>query len=111
MKKLITLAFVFLATQAVAAESWTDREICRAATKTYFWLSDLPADAPDQGDFMGFVSEKKNLYTCRVDGDVAEFKWVNKSSEKMHSRSTKVEISGPSLIVKSDIKTESFRVR
>lgn len=108
MKLIVALVISFLATQAVANVSWTDREICRAATKTYFWLSQLPSDGPDQGNYMGFMSSKPNYYTCRVDGNVAEFKWVNNSSEKMRSRSTKIEIDGSKLTITSDMKTESF---
>lgn len=108
MKPIAAVVISFLATQAVANESWSDREICRAATKTYFWLNELPSDGPDQENYMGFMSAKHNYYTCRVDGNVAEFKWVNNSSEKMRSRSTRIEINGDRLTVESDMKTESF---
>lgn len=108
MKPVIALVISFLATQAGATESWSDREICRAATKTYFWLNELPSDGPDQGNYMGFMSAKRNYYTCRVDGNVADFKWVNKSSEKMRSRSTTIQINGNRLTVESDMKTENF---
>lgn len=108
MKFIVASTIVALATQAVASESWSDREMCRAATKTYFWLKEMPTDGPDQGAFMGFKSAKNNYYTCRIDGNIADFKWVNQSSEKMRSRSTTLDVSGGTLTVNTDMKTESF---
>ncbi len=108
MRIVFVIAIAVSATRVFANDVWPDREICRAATKTYFWLKYLPSDAPDQGNYMGFRSAKQNYYTCRVDVDVADFKWINKSSEKMRSRSTEIEIDGSNLTIKSDMKTESF---
>ncbi len=108
IRTVYAIAIAFTATQSFASEGWSDREICRAATKTYFWLSELPSDAPDQEVYMGFWSAKQNYYTCRIDGDVVDFRWVNKSSEKMRSQSTKIEFSRNKLTVISDMKTESF---
>lgn len=108
MKSILASAIFFCAGQAVAVESWPDWEICRVATKTYFWLNTVPVDAPDQGKYMGFQSVKKNYYTCYFDGDIADFKWTNKSSEEMRSRSTKFKRTGNRLTVITDIKTENF---
>jgi hypothetical protein len=47
MKKILPLVVAITATQVHADNVWSEREICRAATKTYFWLSSLPIDAPD----------------------------------------------------------------
>lgn len=108
MRIVFAMILALSATQTFADEIWSEREICRAATKTYFWLKELPSDAPDEGVYMGFMSERQNYYTCRVDGDVADFLWVNKSFEKMRSQSTKFEINGSTLTVETDMKTENF---
>jgi len=105
---ILAIAIFFSATESTAGETWSDRDICRAATKTYFWLSELPSDAPNQGQYMGFRSAKQNYYTCRVDDRVADFRWLNKSSESMKSRSTKIVVSDGTLTVISDMKTERF---
>lgn len=93
MRTILGIAILFALTQSLAAEGWSDREVCRAATKTYFWLDKLPVDAPDKGDFMGFLSEKKNYYTCRINGDIADLSWVNMSSEKNEQSKHKGRIS------------------
>jgi hypothetical protein len=98
---------LFVFSPATGGE-WTDREICRAATKVYFFLSELPQDAPDQGEHMGFRSAESNYYTCRVDGGVADFRWINKSGEQMNSRVTQFEVQASTLTVKSDMQTEVF---
>lgn len=57
---------------------------------------------------MGFKSAKNNHYTCRIDGNIADFKWVSQASEKMRSRSTTLVTDGRTLTVITDMKTESF---
>ena len=47
---------------------WPDREVCRAAVKTYFFLRTNPADAVDSGGYFGFRSAAGNVYTCRIAG-------------------------------------------
>ena len=93
---------------AFSQEKWSDREICRAATKTYFWLNELPTDAPDNPDYMGFRSNNANYYTCRVVGRAIHFVWLNQSAESMQSQSTKFELDEGRLTIISDIKTEKF---
>lgn len=108
MRLPVIIAIGLIAASPAVAGEWADREICRAATKVYFCLPELPQDAPDQGEHMGFVSAKNNYYTCRADGGVADFRWTNKSGEQMTSRVTSYSIVGPSLTVKSDLQTETF---
>lgn len=108
MRSILFLFSLLAANQAVADLIWTDREICRAATKTYFWLRDLPKDATDQGQYMGFMSADRHYFTCRVDGQIADLRWSDQSSAPMRSRSTRVEIEKGRLTVRSDRKTERF---
>ncbi len=98
----------FISTPIFADAVWSDREICRAAAKTYFFLSELPNDAPDIGAYMGFVSAKGNFYSCQIDGGVVDFAWVNKSGENMRSRSTSFTVTDGTLTVKTDMVTETF---
>ena len=95
---------------AASADSgiWTDREICRAAVKTYFFLRQKPADTADNGDYLGFRSAAGNTYTCRIAGRRAEFRWVNSSGERMNSGSTRFRVSAGTLIVETDMKKETF---
>ncbi len=95
---------------AASADSgtWTDREICRAAAKTYFFLRTRPADAVDGDGFFGFRSERGNVYTCRIAGQRAEFRWVNSSGRRMKSDSTRFRVSDDLLIVQTDMKKETF---
>lgn len=109
MRYLQLFAITLIASPVLADGTWSDREICRAATKTYFFLSEAPADATDAGRYMGYVSAKGNTYTCRVDGNVADFAWINKSGENMRSRTTTFAIAGPRLTVKTDMMTEVFK--
>ena len=85
-----------------------DREICRAAVKTYFFLGKKPADAGDSGEYFGFSSAAGNTYTCRIAGRRAEFRWVNTSGERMKSNSTRFRVSDGTLIVETDMKKETF---
>lgn len=88
--------------------SWSDREICRAAVKTYFFLSILPTDAQSVEGYDGFRSQAGNLYGCAVSGDVTAFRWVNDSGSNMSSRSTRFTLSGSRLTVISDMQREVF---
>ena len=87
---------------------WPDREICRAALKTYFFLRTKPANALDSGEYFGFRSTAGNIYTCRVAGQRAEFRWVNASGESMESDSTRFRVSAGTLIVQTDMMKETF---
>jgi hypothetical protein len=109
MRKILILLVTFLATQSFAATEWSDREICRAAAKTYFWLSDLPSDAPDQNDYMGFRSAAQNYYTCRIDGNNVDFVWKNDASVDMRSQNTKFIVRGNELTVTTDLAAETFK--
>ena len=95
-------------TASADGNAWTDREICRAAVKTYFFLGKKPADAGDRGEYFGFSSATGNTYTCRIAGRRAEFRWVNTSGEKMKSDSTSFQVSDGTLIVETDMKKETF---
>ena len=109
---LIATALIALVPSALLAEAgyWTDREICRAATKTYFFTSSRPADAPDQGDRLGFISDSGNIYTCRIEGTSVAFYWVNDSGETMESSSSSFSIVGDQLHVRTDMMEEIFEV-
>jgi len=96
-----------LALPATAAD-WSPREICRAATKTYFFLDALPGDAADSGDRFGFRSAAGYIYTCRLDGNIAAFYWRNSSGQPMESRSTTFALAAGRLIVTTDLGTETF---
>lgn len=85
-----------------------DREICRAAVKTYFFLRTKPANAVDSGEYFGFRSAAGNVYTCRIAGQRAEFRWVNSSGKMMKSDSTRFRVSAGTLIVQTDMKKETF---
>ena len=87
---------------------WADREICRAAVKTYFFLRTKPEDAVDSGEYFGFRSAAGNVYTCRIAGQRAEFRWVNSRGKMMKSDSTRFRMSADTLIVQTDMKTETF---
>ena len=87
---------------------WTDREICRAAVKTYFFLGIKPADAPDKGEFLGFRSASGNVYTCRGAGTRTQYHWVNASGETMNSSSTMFRLEGDTLTIRTDMTEERF---
>ena len=87
---------------------WTDREICRAAVKTYFFLDSKPADAADSGGYFGFRSDRGSVYTCRIAKQRAEFRWVNCSGQRMKSASTRFQVSDDSLIVQTDMNQETL---
>lgn len=107
---LFSMACVALLPLAASAENagWSGREICRAATKTYFFLDNLPADAPDTGGRFGFRSAKGNLYTCRIEGNVAAFHWLTASGQEMESRSTTFALADDRLVITTDILEERF---
>ena len=87
---------------------WTEREICRAALKTYFFLRSKPADTEDRGGFHGFRSASGYVYTCRIDGTRIEFQWVNASGTTKKSNSTTFRVSDDILFVQTDMKEERF---
>ena len=87
---------------------WTDREICRAAVKTYFFLRTKPVDAADNGGHFGFRSDRGNVYTFRIAGQRAEFRWFNSSGKRMKSDSTRFRVSDGTLVVETDMKKEIF---
>ena len=94
----------------VSAEQgpWTDREICRAAAKTYFFLDSKPDDSVDEGSWFGFRSAAGNVYSCRIEGVIAAFSWLNNSGEAMESRSSSFLIDGDQLQVQTDMSQEAF---
>lgn len=87
---------------------WTNREICRAAAKTYFFLDAKPTDTADSGEFFGFVSASGWVYTCRIEGTQAEFRWLNASGQSMTSKSTRFDVRDGLLTVYTDLKEERF---
>ena len=87
---------------------WPDREICRAAVETYFFLRKNPADAVDSGEYFGFSSAEGNVYTCRIAGQRVEIRWVNSSGKRMKSDSTRFRVSAGALVVQTDMKKETF---
>ena len=91
--------------------AWTDREICRAAVKTYFFLGRKPTDSADSGKYFGFRSSSGNIYTCRIVGMRAEFRWVNASGGNMESGWTRFQVFDNALVVKTDMKEEVFRTK
>ncbi len=109
MRICFVIAVCLAATQLAASENWSKREICRAATKVYFFLSDLPKDAADKSFFMGFLSSTGNYYFCRLDGLKAEFMWRDASGEEKSSSVTTFEVSGSALMIKSDLQSETFQ--
>ena len=110
MRRAIFAAAILLATLSATADAgaWTEREICRAAVKTYFFLGKLPADAADQGEYFGFVSAKGNVYTCRLAGERAVFRWLTKSGEPMRSELTRFRVSDGVLVIQTDVSIETF---
>lgn len=90
---------------------WTDREICRAAVKTYFFLDSEPADAANSGQFSGFRSTSGYIYGCRINDDKVEFRWLNASEEIMRSNSTEYHVLDNVLTIQTDMKTESFSLK
>ena len=106
---LIAANIVALASSASGDNgAWSDREICRAAVKTYFFLGRKPTDTADNGEYFGFSSAAGNTYTCRIAGQRAEFRWVNSSGETMKSDSTRFRVSDGTLVVETDMKKERF---
>ena len=101
-------AVVFATTASADNGAWTDREICRAAVKTYFFLGRKPKDSADSGEYLGFSSASGNIYSCRIVGMRAEFRWVNVSGESMKSDSTRFRVLEGALIVETDMKKERF---
>ncbi len=110
MRCTILAAAISLAALPALADtdSWAGRDICRAAVKTYFFLGEPPADATDQGEYFGFVSAAGNVYTCRLAGDRAVFRWLTKSGEPMRSELTRFRVSDGVLVIKTDMSTETF---
>ena len=107
---VLVAAHAVLSPVAASADTgyWTGRKICRAAVKTYFFLGSKPADAPDAGEFLGFRSASGNVYTCRVAGTRAQFRWVNASGETMNSGSTTFRLEDDTLTIRTDMKEERF---
>ena len=105
------LALVVLCPSAASADGgfWPDREICRAAVKTYFFLAAKPGDATDDEGFLGFRSASGNVYTCRLSGSRVIFRWVNASGEPMGSSSTTFHLMGDVLTVQTDITEKQYR--
>ena len=95
---------------AASADSgfWTDREICRAAVKTYFFLDIKPTDTVNSGQFFGFRDVSGNVYTCRVEGTRAALRWLNASVETMNSNSTMFRVLDNMLTIHTDMKEENF---
>ena len=89
--------------------SWTERDICRAAVKTYFFLGKLPADAADQGEHFGFASAAGNVYTCRLAGERAVLQWRTKGGQPRHSEVTSFHVSDDVLVIKTDMSTKTFK--
>ena len=87
---------------------WTDREICRAAVKTYFFLDQAPTNATNQGEYFGFISAAGNIYTCRLDRERAVLRWLTESGEMMHSEVTRFRVSDGILTIKTDMGTNTF---
>ncbi|MDE0373253.1 MAG: hypothetical protein OXI73_12030 [Rhodospirillales bacterium] len=107
---LVVAAHAGAPSSTASADSgiWSDREICRAAVKTYFFLPTKPANAVDSGEHFGFRSTAGNVYTCRVAGQRAEFRWVDASGRRMKSASTTFRVSAGTLIVQTETTIETF---
>ena len=107
---LLLIAAATVLPVAAAADSgfWTNREICRAATKTYFFLRGKPADAKASDELFGFRSEAGYVYTCRINGTQIEFRWVDTSGATMQSDTTTFRMSDDILFVHTDMKEEGF---
>lgn len=114
MTRISTRQLVFLVLpmavgfNAKAEGAWSDLEVCRAATKVYFFLSQAPRDVEGQQGFWTFESQAGNRYTCHILDEMAVFVWTNKSGEQMSSVSTRVSQTGGDLIVKTDLVREKF---
>lgn len=110
MNRAIIAGAAMLAALPALADtgSWTERDICRAAIKTYFFLGKMPANAPDQGDYFGFASTAGNVYTCRLAEERAVFRWLTRGGEPMHSKSTRFHVSDGVLVIKTDMSTKTF---
>lgn len=112
-----TIFFAFMLAHAVlcpiasSADGgfWTDREICRAAVKTCFFLAAKPGDAAGGEGYLGFRSASGNVYTCRLTGSRVKFRWVNASGEPMSSSSTTFHFMGDILTVQTDITEKQYR--
>ncbi|MCY4547538.1 MAG: hypothetical protein OXC28_04145 [Defluviicoccus sp.] len=110
MIRTIIAGAIMLATLSALADtsSWTERDICRAAVKTYFFLSEPPADADDQAGYFGFVSAAGNVYTCRLSEGRAVFRWMTKGGEPMRSELTRFRLSHGVLVIRTEMSTETF---
>ena len=108
---ILVLAHTALGSPASSADRgfWTNREICRAAVKTYFFLATRPADATGGDGYMGFRSASGNVYTCRLAGTRTKFRWVNASGEPMSSSSTTFRLAEDTLTIRTDMQEERFR--
>ena len=106
---LAILGAVHASVTPIAASSdsgvWTNREICRAAVKTYFFLDAKPTDTADSGQYFGFLSASGNVYTCRIEDTRAEFRWLNASGQTMTSKSTRFHVRAGMLTVYTDMVT------
>ena len=87
---------------------WTNREICRAAVKTYFFLDTKPNGAADSGEYFGFRSASGHVYGCLIKGTRAELRWLNAAGEAMNSNSTRLLVRDDILTIQTDMKEESF---
>ena len=108
---VVVQAAVLPSGASAESEVWTDREICRAALKTYFFLDAKPSDTSDIGQFFGFISASGNVYTCRLEGARAEFRWLNDSGQTITSKSTTFHVLGNKLTVQTDMKDELFLMK
>ena len=106
---LLTVSFIAMTvTSSVAENAWSHREVCRAATKVYFWLNELPTDASDQDGFFGFRSAASNYYRCQVIGRSVHFSWLNDDADEMLDENTTYRIVNNRLIVTTDLTTDEF---
>ena len=111
---ILSLPVVSAVLSAVAASAdssfWTDREICRAAVKTYFFLRTKPADATDSDGLYGFRSAAGYTYACRIDETRVEFQWLNASGTALSSDSTTFSVLDNVLTIRTDMRDERFSV-
>lgn len=106
---LIAAAFHMMPLTATAESgNWTEREICRAATQVYFFLSSPPEDISIEEGEMHFISATGSIYQCRLTSSTAVLSWTNNSGKGMVSESTRYVVYGDKLQVNTDLSEKIF---
>lgn len=99
-----------------AGDAWSEREICRAAIKTFFLLPELPTDdaAADFRDHMGFQGRNgivTRQYACRVQEDRVAIRWFKENGDRKRDANTRWAREGDALVIRTQMDEARYAPR